>query len=472
MASYAPRPASRRAFLRVAVSGAGALGLGALLGACGAPQAPSDPLALPTLDPSQPTLQPVGGTPEPQAAEVSVPTRPPATSADAGKTTIVLGHWDGLLRPALADFERENPGVQVRFIPAYIEEYHRGLRSALVEGKGAPDVAAVTLSWLGIFAERGGLVDLSSPPFDGASLAKDMVPGAWASGAVDGKQIGVPFSISPAGQWYRADLLADAGVADDPQELRERVQSWEDMLALAQELKQKKAERSLFFDARDLFYAAVGQEEFGWLDGNKVLIEEKGTRGAQIAAQTRELKLDADLVSSGGFNLAMKNNQLAGFFAGADPLPYLVETFPDTAGQWRLLPAPGGPAVFGASFLTVPEQSEQQELAWALVKYLTARPKTQNAYLQASGVTPAYMPAWAEPLYDAPVDFFGGQPVYRLWADMARDMRPARLSQHHLDATGLVETELSQIVERGKDPEQAMRDAEAAMLRKAEGLVA
>jgi ABC-type glycerol-3-phosphate transport system substrate-binding protein len=152
-------------------------------------------------------------------------------------------------------------------------------------------------------------------------------------------------------------------------------------------------------------------------------------------------------------------------------LGYLTESYADTAGQWRLLPVPGGPAVFSASFLAVPEQSTKPDLAWALVKYLAARPKTQNAYLQASSSLPAYMPAWAEPLYDAPVDFFGGQPVYRLWADIAREMRPARLSQYQRDANEIVEVELSQVVERAKDPVQAMQDAEAAMLRKAEGLV-
>jgi multiple sugar transport system substrate-binding protein len=463
-------PLSRRAFLRLAAAGAGTLGLGALLGACGAAP-PSDPLALPTLDPSQPTLEPISGTAVP-AADAAPPTRPPATSVEVEQTTLVLGHWDRALRPVLADFERENPGVRVRFIPESYDDYHRSVRSAMVEGKGAPDVAAIGLGWLGIFAERGGLHDLAAPPFDGTSLAGDMVPGAWATATVDGKQLAVPFSIAPAAWWYRADLLAEAGVEDDPATLRSQVQSWDDLLALAQEVKKNKAERSLFYDARDLFYAAVAQEEYGWLDGNKVLIEEKATRAAQLAGQARELKLDADLVSSNGFNLAMKNGELAGFFADGGVLGYLTESYADTAGQWRLLPVPGGPAVFSASFLAVPEQSTKPELAWALVKYLAARPKTQNAYLQASASMPAYMPAWAEPLYDAPVDFFGGQPVYRLGADIAREMRPARLSQYQRDATDIVEIELSQVVERAKDPVQAMQEAEAAMLRKAEGLVA
>jgi multiple sugar transport system substrate-binding protein len=452
-------PINRRAFLRLAAAGAGMFGLGALLGACGAAP-PSDPLALPTLDPSQPTLEPISGIAAP-AADVPPSTRPPATSVEVDQTTLVLGHWDRALRPLLADFERENPGVRVRFISEFHDDYHRSLRSAMAEGKGAPDVAAIGLGWLGIFAQRGGLLDLAAPPFDGASLAGDMVPGAWASGTVDGKQIAVPFSVAPAAWWYRADLLAEAGVEDDPAALRSQVQSWDDLLALAQEVKKNKAERSLFYDARDLFYAAVAQEQYGWLDGNKVLIEEKGTRAAQLAGQARELKLDADLVSSNGFNLAMKNGELAGFFADGGVLGYLTENYADTAGQWRLLPVPGGPALFGASFLAVPAQSEQPELAWALVKYLAARPATQNAHLQASASIPAYMPAWADPLYDAPVEFFGGQAVYRLAADAVREMRPAHLSQYHLDANNIVEIELSQVVERAKDPLQAMQDAEA-----------
>jgi ABC-type glycerol-3-phosphate transport system substrate-binding protein len=451
------RSIERRTFLRLAAAGAGGLALPGLLAACGAPPA----------DPSQPP----GFTEVPLADAARVtPTglSAPATS-QSEKTTIVLGHWDGALRPLLAEFERANPDVQVRFIPSWTDDYHRGLRSALASGDDIPDVAAISLSWLGVFAERGGFADLTSPPFDGGRLAGEMVPAVWEAGQVNGRQIAVPWSIYPAAMWYRPELLADAGIAADPQELARQAQSWDDLLGLAQALKEAKPERSLFFDARDLFYVGVAQQEYGWLDGNKVLIEEKGTRPAQLAALSRARKLDADLVS-GNPDLAIRNNQLVGVFADPTLLPFLAERFVDLSGGWRLVPPPGGPAIYGASFLAVTEQSQQQELAWELVKFLAATPGTQNAYFGTGGGVPAYRPAWADKLYEAPVEFFGGQAVNRVWADMVAAMPAVRLSAHQLSAVEVVETELGQVTERDKDPVQAMLDAEAAIIRKAEGL--
>lgn len=464
MPTRAPR-ASRRAFLRLAAAGSGALAA-ALLGACGG-QAPTDPLALPTLDPSLPTPPPLRATSRPEAAAPTA--RPPATAA-AEKTTIVLGHWDGLLRPVLAGFEREHPGVEVRFIPADFDTYHRGLRSALTSGEGAPDVAAVGANWLGTLVARGGLLDLAAPPFDGARMAGDMVPGAWQMAYVDGRQIALPWGVHPAAMWYRADLLADVGVEDDPAVLQGRVQSWDDLLVLAREITTAKAERRLFFDARDVFYTAVAQEPYGWLDGVKVLIEERGRRPAQLASRVREEELDAALVS-GNAALAVKNGELAGFFGDIGVLPFLTRDLADTSGAWRVLLPPGGPAIFGVTYLALPEQSEHQELAWELATYL-AGPTAQNAYLKAGGAIPAHMPAWADPLYDAPVAFLGGQTLYRPLAERARAMPAGTLSEHHRDADDIVGTELSLVVERAKDPVQAMRDAEAAMIRKFEGLVA
>jgi ABC-type glycerol-3-phosphate transport system substrate-binding protein len=67
----------------------------------------------------------------------------------------------------------------------------------------------VSLNWLGVFAEGGWFVDVAASPFD------DMVSGPWGVGQVGGKQLAVPLGIFPAGLWYRADLLANAGVESD-----------------------------------------------------------------------------------------------------------------------------------------------------------------------------------------------------------------------------------------------------------------
>jgi multiple sugar transport system substrate-binding protein len=94
----------------------------------------------------------------------------------------------------------------------------------------------------------------------------------------------------------------------------------------------------------------------------------------------------------------------------------------------------------------------------------------QNATFKATGRLPAYTPAWRDPQYDNPVDFFGGQRVYRLWADIATKTPAGTVSQYDQQVDQIVGVELDNALSKGKDPEQAMHDAETTALKQIPGL--
>jgi multiple sugar transport system substrate-binding protein len=138
-------------------------------------------------------------------------------------------------------------------------------------------------------------------------------------------------------------------------------------------------------------------------------------------------------------------------------------------GKWRIVPAPEASYNWGGSFCAIPEQCKNQELAWDFVQWACCSAEGQNAMFKPTGVFPAYKPAWADPLYDEPVEFFGGQRAFRMWANIADNVASIVRSPYDLQADDIVNAEVTKVLKEGKDPVQAMKDAEAEALKAIEG---
>ena len=464
---------SRRAAWRLLATGAGS----ALLAACGgsAPPEAADlqdaatpvPVAAPTNAPQSTTIaaSAAGATAAPATTTI------PTSSADAANT-LTLWHYDDRLQLVAQGFEQANPGVKVD-IKSYWPNnpYFPELRSALKDGKGAPDLAVVYGSQLAQLVAVGGLADLAAAPFDGSKLEKDMVATLWRPALFDGKLFGVPWSVEPAALWYRADILKGAGLDSEPDKVQAKAQTWEDLFALGQALKAKKDGLTLLPDATDIFWTAVGQQGLGWFDGTRVLVRQKGVKAATLAAKARKLKLDAN-TDANDLSVLLRQNLAVGWLASPSTQPTIAQFAPETAGTWRAIPVPDGPVVYGNSYMVLPEQGKKQELAWKLLQYLCATIGAQNQAFTASRAFPAFKPAWDDPLYDQPVEFFGGQVVYRAWAEVVEKAPASTISQYDEQASDAVINELKQMLFSNTDPEKAMASAETEVLRKVPGATA
>jgi multiple sugar transport system substrate-binding protein len=167
----------------------------------------------------------------------------------------------------------------------------------------------------------------------------------------------------------------------------------------------------------------------------------------------------------------MRGDRIAGLVTASWRQSSLMEYHPQTAGKWRVIRTPEHDFVQGGLFLAIPAQTKNPEAAWEFVKYVCGSADGQNAFFKTTGIFPAYKPAWQDPLYDQPVPFFGGQPVYRLWAAIAENMPAGVVSTHEQAAGEAVFAEISKVQSKIKDPVQAMQDAEARVLKEVAGLV-
>jgi multiple sugar transport system substrate-binding protein len=451
---------SRRRFLRVAAAGISGLGIGSLLAAC-------------------------GGTTTPPAADAPAGAAPTAAAAapaqgNTAVTEISFWWWSEDGKVWADEYAKVNPQIKVNFVNTPFADAHDKLLTSFAAGSGAPDVASIEIGRIGGFTAKGGLVNLAEAPFDGAKYKNDMVAYKWIQGSTeDGRLVAMPWDIGPAGFWYRADLFEAAGYPTEPEKVEELIggskHTWDDFLNFAKEFKAKSGGKtSLFANANvDIYGAVYRQQGEGYQQGNKILIEEKAARPFQLAAQARKAEIDANIEWWGAdWAAGMKADAFAGMVIGGWEQTFLQRDHPQTVGKWRVIHAPESNFNIGGSFVAIPEQSKNKEAAWEFVKWATCTAEGQNALFKKSGVFPAFKPAWQDPLYDAPVDFYGGQKAYRLYAEIADNVKAIFRTPNDQQLDDIVGAELTKVLKESKDPAAAVKDAEAEALKRIEGVTA
>ena len=389
---------------------------------------------------------------------------------------ITVWFWDDSLQFAVDAFHKSQNKVKVYFQKIGFDDAHQKLLTSFAAGAGAPDVCSLEIGLIGGFTGRGGLVDLRKPPFDADQFKDDIVKYKWIQGSsADGRLVAMPWDIGPAGLWYRADLLGEAGFDTDPGKMAARIQKWDDWFQLAEDLKKKTGGKTaLFADSfNDVLIPMIEQQGHGWFDGNKLMFVQKATEPLKAALRLHQQKLDANIQWWGAeWSTGLRRNAFAAMGIASWMQGGLTQDQPQTIGKWRVIPAPEGDFNWGGSFMAIPEQSTKKAAAWEFLKYVCCSVEGQNAIFKASGIFPAYKPAWKDPIYDAPVEFYGGQRTYRLYTEIAGGV-PANVV-HRSDrlASDIINNEITKVRNQNVDPAAAMQAAQAEALDRINGIVA
>lgn len=393
--------------------------------------------------------------------------------AAAEPVEITFWWWDAAGQIWADGYAKVNPDVKVTFVNTPFADAHDKLLTSFAAGSGAPDVASIEIGRVGGFTAKGGLVDLKEQ-FDAGQYEKDVVAYKWTQGSTeDGRLVCMPWDIGPAGVWYRTDLFEQLGYPTDPAEVEALIggaeRTWDEFLDFSKEFKDKSGGKtSVFADAgTDIYGASYRQQGEGFQEGNRILIVEKATRPFQLAARARSEGIDANIPWWGAeWQAGLKDNAFAGMVIAAWMQGGLTRDQPDLVGKWRVIHAPEANYNWGGSFTAIPAQSKFLNEAWDFMKWSCLTAEGQNMLFKQTGVMPAYKPAWQDPLYAEPVEFFGGQQVFQIWTEIADNIPAILRTPNDLQLDDIVGAELTLVLKEGKDPVQAAIDAEAEALKR------
>ena len=310
------------------------------------------------------------------------------------------------------DFESENPDAKVKVTAVPWEAAHDKLSNAIAAGE-TPDVSLIGTTWMGEFAEAGGL----EPTPEGLVDESAFFEGPWGSTVVGDTSYGVPWYVETRVLYYRTDLAEKAGWSEAPQ-------NWDELKQFAQDMEKKAgADYGLHLQP-----GQTGSWQtmlpFAWSNGASVTNED----GTEYTIDSPEMKealeyyksyFDEGLANDGTLDPGELESGFAegsyGAFVSGPWHTGLVEEQGVKQDQYAVAPLPGKDSAPGTSFvgggdLAVFSDSDNKDGAWKLVKWLT-EPEVQSAWYDTIGDLPAVKESWesGELSTDEQLKVFGEQ---------------------------------------------------------------
>ncbi len=142
-----------------------------------------------------------------------------AKNKSIGPVTLTYwGLWedDNLIKPVIAEFEKQNPNIKVNYVRESSINYRTRVQTQIRSGVG-PDVFWIHNSWLPMF--DGDLAPSPREAFTAPDYQNTFYPVAAASFIKGGNIFAAPTEIDGLGLYYNEDLLA--GVGTPPKSWRE-----------------------------------------------------------------------------------------------------------------------------------------------------------------------------------------------------------------------------------------------------------
>lgn len=403
------------------------------------------------------------------AAACTAPQASTGSGADAAPAaeggTLTVWGWAGTIegvQSQVTAFQTANPTVTVDVKTLGYDDTHTNLLNGVVAGTGAPDICAIDVLRLTQYVD--GLVDLN----DLAKEYKDQfVPPTFELGSYKGSFYGLATDSEPMGIFYRQDLWEQYEIKE------ENINTWSDLAEAGNAVADASGDEVSLYHMNSngtglLEVLAVEQGFGGYFfneDDNKVIVDDpKMIEAVSVMQQLWNSKGVKQDPQGDETTTLLKNGKIATQVVGPAWYPLnFTGQMPELAGKWRLMRAPavtkGGPRV-GYQYPTIfviPQQSPLKEAAWELSR-LSLLGDGARALFEATKVLPAYQPLLDE-LKPLPDDYFGGQKIYELWEEIARDTPPVFFGVGFTEAQAIVGNQLQAILRGEKTPDAGLHDA-------------
>ena len=113
------------------------------------------------------------------------------------------------LNKAIKVFENDNPCIKINSIAIPYNNVVSQL-TIMAVGNNTPDVMQLSSGMPQVLAAQGALADLK--PYMDPQFVSDNFSKMMADGVYSGKQVAIPFALTPHGFWYNKDLMKQAGL--------------------------------------------------------------------------------------------------------------------------------------------------------------------------------------------------------------------------------------------------------------------
>lgn len=405
-----------------------------------------------------------------QAAPVPTDSLPPASV----EGDLQVWGWNiaaGSLNKLVPAYNAIYPNVAVRVNMTGANLQSRFLLS-LSAGVGAPDISQLQLAEAPRYALTRRLTDLTEV----AKRYESLFPASfWQNCVYDGRVYAIPWDMGPCAVFYKRDLFARHGIDPDA------IETWDDYIAAGRRMLEQTGGKTkmlvLSTGGMETQFEILLQQSGGQVfdeEGRIAINSPETVAVIELLGRMVKAGINANVPPGGHAYYAAITSELVATFPIAAWFGGTIKDYaPDMAGQWGVfrLPAlePGGLRTSnqGGSVLVIPDQCAQKQAAWSYIEYVLCTQEAQIAQYRNFDLFPALLTTHADPFFDEPDPYFGGQKVRRLFSQDIEKIPTLHRTKDWFEALRYIAQALSKWVADGMGPvEPFLADLEKRMSRR------
>ena len=371
-------------------------------------------------------------------------------------------------------FKSAQPDVKVNFRIFPFDQMHNKLLSALVSGKGAPDIADIEIGEFGKFIKGEripliGLKDRIGGEIDNVFKPAALDPWSWQD-----EIYGVGNELNTVVMAYRKDVMEDVGI-ETP------FATWDDVIAAGKEVS--TGDRKMF---------AIHDIAFGdWYmltqHAGTSFFDQDGDYNGDDPRSIEAMQFNHDLVykheiaalapaeadndwAPPQYQASFKAGKFVATWGPPWHLFFIEDGAPNLSGKWAVQKLPQGladsrpTANYGGTGQCITEQCGNVDAAWDLIKAANLTTEGALADFKLRNIYPAYKPAYEDPTLRQPVEYWGGSKLGEIYSDLAPELPPAYQSPVWPDAVEALQREvITPVMNNKKDAKTALTELKSTI---------
>ena len=380
----------------------------------------------------------------------------------------------------LPAFTDAHPNVTINFREFQFDQMHDRLLAALASGRGAPDIADVEIARFSSFITGDRVPFVALNDLIGAELENVYAPAAVDPWSYGGQIYGLGNELNAVVFTYRQDVMDAAGI-ETPFE------TWDDVIAAGQTLGAGGESQMLglhdlafgdFFMTSQFAGTSFFNAEGEYQADNELGVEALTFLQNLVYEDQIAIIAPADAQNTWfgpAYWAAVEASQFVAMWGPPWHLGNLQSNVPDQSGNWAVQTVPTGlgesrpTANFGGTGQCITEQSQNQEIAWDLLRVGNLSVEGNLNDFAARTVYPAYIPTYERPELQEPSAYFSGAEIGQIYASVAGELPPFNQSPLFNDATQAMQRiVITPVMNNTKEPEAALAELGAEVAEMAE----
>lgn len=364
-------------------------------------------------------------------------------------------------------FKEANPGVEIETVVIAPADYPTKVETALLGGDSSVDIIVGEPQMLESMYEADFFASLDE--FGAQDYAGQIVDYVWQVGQdAEGVQRAISYQTTPAGFYYRRDIATEVFGTDDPEEIGKLFASYDKILETGETLK-NAGYRIFASDAETNYFSGdsawvidgklnVDQSRYDYMDmcvelytrdltayasqwtapwyqamsGPVPILNATIQGGVWETDENGEALLNVWDAENFNANVGNYSDETAEVFAFGLPTwgtLTMRDNGQDQSGIWGIC---AGPAYGfgGGTYIGISSLSQNKELAWEYVKFITLNEETADWWIDFSNGDVVSLISALEKHADDENPVYGGEKTYAFWLEQSQGIDYSKVTQY------------------------------------------